>query len=269
MPHVHRRPKMSISRCALLCLSALLALSSTASAAENGFEYGSGLRGPAEWGGFCANGTKQSPINVVIADTVLDKSLRDRLDTEYGKCTYAVIINDKSAHHLDVEGDGSFGNLTLNGVKYELVKFHFHSPSEHTIDGVSFDLEMHLFHKSADGKFAVIAIFFNESHDDDAESPFLKQVFSWLPNITQPDTNVTTMAPITLESLPLQGSYAQYSGSLTTPPCTEGVSWVVMLNETQKMSCPQFGAYQKVFPEANNRPVQNTRCRSVTRFEHA
>lgn len=70
--------------------------------AENGFEYGSGLRGPAEWGGFCANGTKQSPINVVMADTVLDKSLRDRLDTEYGKCTYAVIINDKSAHHLDV-----------------------------------------------------------------------------------------------------------------------------------------------------------------------
>ncbi|BBN18462.1 hypothetical protein MPTK1_8g02700 [Marchantia polymorpha subsp. ruderalis] len=260
---------MSIRRCALVCLSALLVLSSTASAAENGFEYGSGLRGPAEWGGFCANGTKQSPINVVMADTVLDKSLEDRLDTEYGKCTYAVIINDKSAHHLDVEGDGSFGNLTLNGVKYELVKFHFHSPSEHTIDGVSFDLEVHLFHKSADGKFAVIAIFFNESHDDDAESPFLKQVFSWLPNITQPDTNVTTMAPITLESLPLQGSYVQYSGSLTTPPCTEGVSWVVMVNETQKMSCPQFGAYQKVFPEANNRPVQNTRCRSVTRFEQA
>jgi carbonic anhydrase len=163
------------------------------------------------------------------------------------------IINN--GHTIQVNYDpGSY--IEIDGVRYDLQQFHFHAPSEHTINGKLAEAELHLVHKSADGKLAVVGILIEVG----AENPAFKSTWDNLPVAKGPvqqlsmEVNAAAMLPAVQETY-------RYEGSLTTPPCTEGVKWNVMV-EPIEMSEAQLAAFTHIF-EGNNRPVQPLEGRTL------
>jgi carbonic anhydrase len=160
-----------------------------------------------------------------------------------------------NGHTVQVNYDtGSY--IELNGDRYDLVQFHFHAPSEHSINGRLAEAELHLVHKSAAGNLAVVGILIEAG----AENPAFRSTWDNLPaekgQVQQLSVEVdaTGMLPANQETY-------RYTGSLTTPPCTEGVKWFVM-TEAIKMSDTQLAAFTKIF-EGNNRPVQPLNGRTL------
>jgi carbonic anhydrase len=141
------------------------------------------------------------------------------LSLDYGTTTGKIFNN---GHTIEVETEGE-NTLWLDGVAYELQQFHFHTASEHRFDGRGFDMELHLVHQSADGVNAVVGVFLKRGPSSGALTP----IFEQLPD----DVNVhhELDAPFNPKRfLPRDRTHYRYTGSLTTPPCTEGVRWVVM-----------------------------------------
>lgn len=181
--------------------------------------------GPAFWGGLspewttCGTGEKQSPITFGPLTLLADQSRR--LPVNYGQTTGEIFNN---GHTIEVETEGD-NVLTLNGVEYELLQFHFHTPSEHRFFGHGFDMEMHLVHKSAAGDTAVVGVYLNRG----PTSGPLAVVFENLPAVDAPLNTKTPLPPFDLHTfLPHSKTNYRYLGSLTTPPCTEGVRWLVL-----------------------------------------
>jgi carbonic anhydrase len=187
------------------------------------FEY-FGPNGPSFWGTLspdwtaCGTGTIQSPVDF---EKVAPHHPRWRqLAIDYDANTTGEIFNN--GHTIEVETEG-VNTLTLDGVVYELRQFHFHTASEHRVDGRGYDMELHLVHAAADGSNAVIGVFLKRGSSSGALAP----IFEALPD----DLNVhhPLDAPFDPASfLPQSRGHYRYIGSLTTPPCTEGVQWVVM-----------------------------------------
>ena len=148
-----------------------------------------------------------------------------------------------------------------NGRKFELRQFHFHAPSEHTVDGKHFPMEMHLVHKGQDGTSGVVAVFINEGQHNRAFDP----VWDNLPDPTRPKREAEINIDASL-LLPKDTSYYSYDGSFTTPPCTEQVKWVI-LAQPVNLSKQQIMRFRKVIHD-NNRPVQPLNGRQVIRFQH-
>ncbi len=147
--------------------------------------------------------------------------------------------------------------ITVGGHAYELQQLHFHAPSEEAISGKRAPLVAHLVHEDAEGKLAVVAVLF----DVGAESAALRPVFAKLP--VKPETE-TTLAGAKLDEaaiLPSKLGYYAFEGSLTTPPCSEGVRWMV-LREHATISKAQLAAFKKLYP-ANARPLQPTNGREI------
>lgn len=214
-----------------------------------------GTGAPEYWGalkeefGTCATGKKQSPIDV-SGVTVTELPA---LSTQYQDVPLQVVNN---GHTIQVNyAPGS--SLMLEGKSYELAQFHFHSPSEHTIGGKSTDMVAHFVHKSADGELAVIETQMTAGQ----EQPLLKTIWEHLPRsgeiLDSADTKINAA-----QLLPDNRSeYFHYIGSLTTPPCTEGVRWFVLANPIQ-VSAEQITAFRGLFP-MNARPVQAVSGRPV------
>ncbi|BBN19300.1 hypothetical protein MPTK1_8g09460 [Marchantia polymorpha subsp. ruderalis] len=227
-----------------------------------------GPEGPQTWGGLCNTGKSQSPIDIVRSEAAAHQFPGlCKVHVDYNSDTQATVTHSGSHLQLTVEGDAPFGKLYLRDI-YNLSGFHFHSPSEHEIDSISYDLELHLVHKTITQngpQLAVIGLLYNEGPDDSSTDNFLQQVFDALPYIKKPDSSVHTLKPVDFSSLlpVLDGPYARYSGSLTTPPCTENVTWTVILNQNLKMSPRQFQAYKAVLKDPNNRPLQDLAGRTV------
>ena len=148
--------------------------------------------------------------------------------------------------------------LTMDGTRYELAQFHFHSPSEHTVDGKHAAMEMHLVHKSEANEVAVLAVLVEPGAEDNAA---FAQVWDYLPSAEAPTrTSDVTVNPASMLPMTSRAAY-EYRGSFTTPPCTEGVQWVV-LKEPARLSQGQIDQFRGVI-EGNNRPPQPLNDRTL------
>lgn len=203
--------------------------------------------GPDLWGtldptfSLCNMGKEQSPINLT------NSRKTDLTPVEfYYRQTRITIKN--TGHTIQVNVDNG-SSIVIDGMHYDLQQFHFHHGSEHTIDGKQLPLEMHLVHSSESGSLAVVGVLFTEGKANNAMVP----VWSHLP--LKPATSHPVPGKLNLESLlPACRTMWRYRGSLTTPPCTEDVTWAI-LTETISMSITQIEAFSAVYPR-NCRPVQ-------------
>ncbi len=176
------------------------------------------------------------------------------LKPSYHDTTLEILNNGHTVE--DDYHDG--GTLTVDGHEYKLAQFHFHSPSEHTFDGKHAPMEMHLVHKDAAGKLAVIGVMIQEG----PAQPELALLWQHLP--TAPGRTEEVEGVMVNATRLLPGSLAsyRYSGSLTTPPCSEEVAWFV-LQEPIQASADQIAAFRKVI-HGNNRPTQPLNDRGIT-----
>lgn len=228
--------------------------SAAASHAEGGHWAYDGRNGPQAWGRLapeytrCASGSRQSPIDIRDG---LSLDL-DPVQFDYHAGPFQVVDN---GHTVQVEvAPGS--SIVVAGKRYELKQFHFHRPSEERIDGRRFDMGLHLVHRDAEGRLAVVAVLLDRG---DA-LPALQTVWNHLPlEKHEPATVDVPLDPAQL--LPVDRRYFTYIGSLTTPPCTEGVRWVV-LQQPVGLSPRQIDVFARLYP-MNARPTQATAGRMI------
>jgi carbonic anhydrase len=237
----------------MLCLASPL-LASETGAPKWSYE---GEQGPDHWGELapeylmCSEGWNQSPINLV------DEVHADlpELEFEYYSATIDEINNGHSIQQ-NIK-PGSFLRIPERNRSFELKQFHFHSPSEHTIDGRSFAMEVHFVHADKDGNLAVVGVLVEEGE----EHPVLSQLWAFMPE----NPGETNQKPIGIEEtdlLPPTRDYYAYSGSLTTPPCTEGVRWIVLKTPVQA-SAGQIATFKSRVGPATNRPLQPVNSRLI------
>jgi len=214
-----------------------------------------GEGGPENWAkldpkfAMCGQGRNQSPIDLAN----LIKADLKPLKFEY-KGGAADIVNN--GHTVEVDyAAGSF--LTVDGRTFELRQFHFHSPSENLIKGRQFPLEGHLVHADKDGNLAVVAVMFDEG----AANSLLTKLWQMMP--AKVGEKIALPAGLSVAQMfPSNRDYYRYNGSLTTPPCSEGVWWLV-LKRPATVSKEQVQQFSKVLGFANNRPVQPVNARPV------
>lgn len=190
----------------------------------------------------CKLGKEQSPINIVKKE--VKKSDLPAIETHY-ESSKAEIVNNGHTIQINLAAGGS---AKLRNDEYKLVQFHFHTPSEEKINGKNYPMVAHLVHKNADGHLAVIALLIKEGKENAA----LKNIFANLPaeegkSDLADEINVTDVLPASLK-------YYGFSGSLTTPPCSEGVAWHVV-EKPIELSKAQISVFKKIF-KSNARPVQ-------------
>ncbi|MFZ3504907.1 carbonic anhydrase [Vibrio harveyi] len=228
----------------LLAISLLL--SSAAHAAHWGYE---GENGPEFWGKFsedCQQGKNQSPVN--IQSTVL--GIMDEININYLGDAVSAIDN---GHTLQANVEGN-NTLLVDDKKFTLSQFHFHTPSENHINGKEYPLEAHFVHADKDGNLAVVAVFYKPGDENPALDQLLKHDFE--------KGKTTSFAPVSIKSLiPSKHSYYRFNGSLTTPPCSEGVRWLV-LKDVQTVSAAQVKAFMDIMGK-NNRPIQPINARLI------
>lgn len=210
----------------------------------------SGTAGPSHWGQLseafktCNSGTRQSPINVTETQAI--KANLDALSFSYSPVQPEILNN---GHTIQVNyAPGS--HVRVAGKKYELLQFHFHTPSENKLAGKSFPMEMHLVHKSDDGQLAVVAVFIETGK----ENAVLKSAWEHMPTQAGKRAKLSNLKLSAESLLPKSREFAHFKGSLTTPPCSEGVNWVVLKTPIQ-VSKQQLAKFEKVIGE-NARPVQ-------------
>lgn len=199
----------------------------------------------------CQQGLNQSPINI---DSTLKAHLHP-LTLHYGQGP-DVVINNGHTIQATVE-PGAADNITLDGQSYLLQQFHFHAPSENTIHGKHAAMEMHLVHKNAAGEVAVVAVMFNVG----VANPELDKLWSIMPQDADQDATLKTALNIN-KLVPADRTYWRFSGSLTTPPCSEGVTWLVMKHPLT-LSASQLEKFTHVMHHDNNRPTQPLHGRVV------
>ncbi|MGA8618160.1 MAG: carbonic anhydrase family protein [Candidatus Sulfotelmatobacter sp.] len=197
------------------------------------------------------NGKEQSPIDIRNAQKADLPALQ--FESKSGPLKY--VINNR--HTIRVNYHSGNGNLLLLQAKrYELTQFHFHRPSEEYIDGKPYDMEVHLMYQASDGKVAGVTVFVKPGR---ANSTFQK-VWEHMPKAEgQQEVTGVDINPAGL--LPLNAAYYMYMGSLTAPPCSEGITWFV-LKTPLEISEEQIDAFAKLYPH-DVRPLQPLNGRVV------
>ena len=223
-------------------------------AAEVHWTY-TGDRGPENWGELtdefeaCAEGDEQSPIDVVEVEPDTET-----LGFDY-EASSGTILNN--GHTIQVKpSDG--GSITVNDERFDLVQFHFHAPAEHKLEGATHALEIHLVHQNDDDELAVVGAFIKPGASNEALDPFWND----LPEDADEEVDLPDdVDPADLLPLDRDAMYL-YDGSLTTPPCSEGVQWI-LLPEAVEMSEDQIDMFRDLY-DNNARPVQPLNDREVT-----
>ena len=218
-----------------------------------------GEEGPESWGHLdesyaaCVNGSEQSPINIEASQVKADGEMED-VDTQYEPTTFSVMNN---GHTIQANTVSENNKMILGEAEYRLVQFHFHTPSEHQFNGQPYAMELHLVHQNENSQLAVLGLMIQEGKKNEN----LQAVWDMLPK-EKTEQDLPIGEPINLEALlPEADSFFHYDGSLTTPPCTEDVKWVVF-EQPIEMSKEQIEAFQQIFP-ANHRPVQPLNEREI------
>ena len=199
----------------------------------------------------CAAGTRQSPID--LRDSI--KVELEKVQIDYPPMGFSVI---DTGHTIQVNLAPG-GSLTVMGRRFELMQFHFHRPSEERINGRSFDMVVHLVHKDAGGRLAVLAVLLDRGTDNKAQA-LVQTIWNNLPL----EKGEALTAPGLLDVnrlLPEDRGYFTYMGSLTEPPCTEGVLWLVM-RQPVALSSNQIGIFSRLYP-MNARPIQASSGRLI------
>ena len=206
-----------------------------------------GDSGPANWSKInvdwakCGNGSRQSPID--IRDGM--KVELEQISFDYHPSSFNVVDN---GHTVQVGVSG--GNyITVQNRMFELQQFHFHRPSEERINGKAFEMVVHLVHRDAEGRLAVLALLLERG----APQATIQTVWNNLP-LEKFETMQPTILLDPAEMLPARRDYYTYMGSLTSPPCSEGVLWLVMKQPVQA-SPAQMALFSRLYP-LNARPVQ-------------
>lgn len=226
-----------------------------ASKPKNGTHWSyEGEYGPANWSNInanwakCSTGNRQSPID--LRDGM--KVDLEQIAFDYRPSSFSEIDN---GHTIQVTvGGGNF--LTVGNMSYELQQFHFHRPSEERINGKGTEMVIHLVHRSYEGKLLVLAVLLERGK----ANPMIQTVWNHLPLEKQ-----QTVSPAILldpnEALPEKREYFTYMGSLTEPPCTEDVLWIVM-KQPMQASPAQMALFSRLYP-LNARPVQPSHGRMI------
>lgn len=217
-----------------------------------------GKDGPENWENLCDNftdcgGNSQSPIDIINKDVINGEDLV-KPEFNYDKSKVSIVNN---GHTVQFNIDGE-NNVKLNGKNYKLLQFHYHSLSEHTIDGNHSPIEVHFVHKHSDKDFAVIGVMYVEGK----ENELLKKYLDEFPT-SKGEFESEDMIDV-LNILPDNKSYYYYSGSLTTPPCTEIVNWYV-LKTPLEASKEQIEKFSNILHK-NYRPIQALNGREIKQY---
>lgn len=228
------------------------------SAAAGGAAWSySGATGPARWGKLdkefaqCGVGKLQSPIDIP------DKDAR--------KGDLPPLLFNYKPVPLKIEDDGhtiqlNYGPdswLSVDGRRYQLVEIHFHKPSEMKVNGKGHDMDAHLVHRDKDGKLAVVSVFLAQGNGN----PLIKAAWAHLPQAKGREVVVDSVKINALELLPKKKDYYTFAGSLTTPPCTEGIPWYVLKTPVQ-LSGDEIARFARAYP-MNARPTQPVNERDI------
>ena len=212
-----------------------------------------GDTGPAMWGSLdpsfaaCDDGTRQSPVDITGAVDGGESELEIRWqagDAEVIDNGHSIVVN---------VAEGSA--ISLEGREFALLQFHFHHPSEHMVEGSASPIDIHFVHAAAEGDLAVIGVFLEAGEAD----PTIQSIWDAIPSAGESPGALAPFDPNAL--LPEGGSHYRYPGSLTTPGCSEIVSWVVM-TDSIAVSQEQVDAFAAIYP-MNARPVQPLNERTI------
>ncbi len=197
----------------------------------------------------CKSGRSQSPID--ISATVVTEL--PAIQVNYSD-TPLNIVNNGHAIQANYQS-GSF--ISVGGKRFNLLQFHFHSPSEHTIGGKAYPMVAHLVHKADDGQLGVIGVMIKEGH----ANPLIEQLWAHLPETAGTSVTLEGESINVSDLLPRDRAYFNYSGSLTTPPCTEGVHWMVLAAPVEA-SAEQIARFRALYSN-DARPVQPVNGRTI------
>ncbi|MEH7350869.1 carbonic anhydrase [Gottfriedia acidiceleris] len=219
---------------------------STVSAARNEDWSYTGNTGPNYWSSInkdyslCSNGKQQSPVNI---DQAIKKSLP--LGINYHNDLFKIERSQYTVKFIPVNHSNS---INLNGTNYTLKQFHFHTPSEHTINGKQSDLEIHFINENKKQSIITIGVLVDIGR--------LNKEFQKILNVNPTDEELGgKVVKLNLQPfIPYTSKKFSYTGSFTTPPCTEGIKWIVF-NKPIQFSEEQVQSYQNYF-KPNSRPVQ-------------
>jgi carbonic anhydrase len=213
-----------------------------------------GELGPANWSKInvdwakCGMGNRQSPID--LRDGI--KVNLEQIGFDYHPSSFNEVNN---GHTVQVTvGGGNF--ITVGNQTYELQQFHFHRPSEEKINGKGTEMVMHLVHKSAEGKFAIIAVLLERGQPHN----LMQTIWDNLP-LEKQEVVAPSIVIDPMDALPAKREYFTYMGSMTEPPCTEGVLWLVF-KQPRQASPAQMALFSRLYP-LNARPVQSTAGRMI------
>ncbi len=222
--------------------------------------------GPGRWGSMnsewalCAEGLEQSPIDLANASAIELPGVEIHLPSEQE----VEVLNQEgvigaldNGHTIQINSKTG-ETLTVGDKTFALVQFHFHAPSEHTVDGEHFPMEMHFVHQADDGALAVVGVFVEEG----AANAGIALLWERLSELSETAVPVEIPTAFDDHVFPNVGTgFYHYGGSLTTPPCSEGVQWYVRKTPTQ-LSNEQIAAFTAIYNH-NNRPVQPLNDRTL------
>jgi carbonic anhydrase len=219
-----------------------------------------GPRGAEHWSELdpayaaCNTGKAQSPVDIRNPEPANLPVLR----FEYHSGPLQYLINNGYTIRVNYHDAGDNGNfLYVGDVRYRLTQFHFHRPSEETIRGKPYPMVAHFMHESSDGKIAGVAVFLEVGKPN----PTVQQIWDHMPEVKGDEEAIPGVSVDPASLLPPDRAYYTYTGSITAPPCTEGVTWIVLKTPVE-VSAEQVTAFAKLYPH-DVRPVQPLNGRAV------